>query len=253
MWPVRVALAAAFLASTACGSGDDNNAPVDSGTPDSGTPVDSGTDSTVATDAAKETSTATPDTGTDSTVTTTPDTGAPDTSTAPDTGSPDTGTPASDGGGDGGPLSFSKDVYPIIQTHCAGCHGVGNIPPPADAGPDAANTNGNGFTFGRLDMGDASVAWADLVGDGGVLAQGLVPVPADGGVTCASLGADAGLLRVAGDDAGGSLLANKVAAKEDGGPVVFCGNPMPNPPAAPALAETDVQTIMTWINQGAKP
>jgi hypothetical protein len=49
------------------------------------------------------------------------------------------------------------------------------------------------------------------------------------------------------------LLANKVAAKEDGGPTVYCGNPMPNPPTAAALDPALVQTVMTWISQGAKP
>jgi hypothetical protein len=233
IWPVRVALAAAFLASTACGSGDDNTAP----------PTDSGSDSTTTTtdagaDAGKDTGT-TPETST-----TTPDTGAAD------TGASDGGG-AADGGGEAGPLTFTADVYPIIAAHCAGCHGVGNIPP-ADAGLDA--TNGNGFNFGHLDMGDASAAWTSLVGDGGVPAQGVGPVPnQDAGETCGTLGA-AGLLRVAADDAGGSLLANKVAAKEDSGaPAVFCGNPMPNPPTAPAISESDLGVIMSWISEGAKP
>jgi hypothetical protein len=240
-WSLRAALAAAFLASTACGGDDSTPTPAtDSGTDvTTTTPVDSGSDSTT-----------TPDTGTaDST---TPDTGAD--AGHPDTGVPDAGVPdASDGGGEAGPLSFAKDIYPIVGAHCSTCHGVGTIAPPADAGPDATPTSGNGFNFGHLDMGDASAAWASLVGDGGVPAQGIGPVPAqDAGATCATLGS-AGLLRVALDDAGGSLFANKVAAKEDGGPTVFCGNPMPNPPTALPLDPGQVQTISDWITQGAKP
>jgi mono/diheme cytochrome c family protein len=151
---------------------------------------------------------------------------------------------ASDGGpvGDAdaqAPLSFSADIWPaIIAQRCIACHGM------VDGGP------GIGITIGNLDMGDAAAGFVNLVGDGGgVLAQGMAA--GAGGVTCAAAAADAGLKRVLPNDALHSLIWDKVASKEDGGPAVICGNPMPAVGAP--LDPAQVAAIQAWINEGAHP
>jgi hypothetical protein len=213
IWSARAALAAAALATTACGSGDDS-------TP---APVDGGADSTTATDAAAEAAV-----GTD----------AGEASVVGDTGLGDVEASA--------PLSFAVDIYPpIVAVNCVPCHSQ-------FVGTDGGPSGGTGFSFGFLDMGDASTAYASLVGDaGGVPPQGIGPLP-DGGGTCATL-ADAGIKRVLPDDVADSLFCNKVASKEDGGPAVLCGNPMPRPVDAGALDPTSIALIKAWINGGAQP
>jgi hypothetical protein len=145
--------------------------------------------------------------------------------------------------GEAGPLSFTTDIWgPIVSMHCVGCHGV------SDAGP------GPGISVGHLDMGDAAAAYINLLGgDGGVTPQG----GGEGGaamISCVSFATtDAGLpvRRVVPNDVLHSLFCNKVASKLDGGPAVYCGNPMPA--LGPALVPGDIATIQAWINQGAKP
>jgi hypothetical protein len=212
IWSARAALAVAALATTACGS-DDTASPADSGT-DATTTTDSSTEAAVGSEAGEA-------------------------SVIGDAGLGDVEAAA--------PLSFAVDIYtPIVAVNCVPCHSQ-------FVGTDGGPSGGTGFSVGLLDMGDASTAYASLVGDaGGTPPAGNVAVPADGGVTCASL-ADAGYKRVLPDDVAHSLFCNKVASKEDGGPPVLCGNPMPRPAAAPALDPASITVIKAWINGGANP
>jgi hypothetical protein len=225
---IPAALAALLLATTAC-SGDDNAAASNDASPDTTAPgpdagLEAGVDVTTGADVA---------TNIDAN-------GGRDA-----TGTTEAGLDAGDGGGDAsvvdaGPLHFAANVWnPIVSVHCTSCHAV-----LSDGGP------GMGIVLGSLDMGDAAVAFANLVGDGGgVPAQGTAG--GSSGVTCGSLGADAGLKRVVPNDGIHSLIYNKVASRLDGGPAVICGSGMPlvgNP-----LSPGDVTTIRTWIDQGALP
>jgi hypothetical protein len=155
-----------------------------------------------------------------------------------DAGPTDSGTPDSSTG----PLSFGANVYAQVIQQCTGCHGV-----LMDGGP------GLGIQGGHLDMGDAAAAFENLVGadGGGVIAQG---------GPCGPLGIDAGLKRVAPGDPDHSLLWNKLASNDggggslllsDGGPMVFCGNPMPL--HLMALPTAEITTVHDWIEGGAKP
>jgi hypothetical protein len=137
-------------------------------------------------------------------------------------------------------LSFKSDVYSIIGGHCVFCHG-----PLPDGGP------GSGIEFGSLDMASATIAYGNLVGDGG-------GVPAQG-KACGPLG-DAGLLRVDPGNAAESLIYNQLSSNDgdggsntlpDGGKVVLCGNPMPL--HEDALPTVDLTAIQSWINEGAQP
>ena len=134
-------------------------------------------------------------------------------------------------------LSFSTNVYgPILNDNCVGCHST------SDSGP------GPGAEFGHLDMSSATLAYGNLVGDGGgVFAAG-------------SQCADSGIKRVVPADPTHSLIYNKVASNAgdggaittaDGSTTVFCGHPMPL--NGPALVSADLSTIRDWIQQGAKP
>jgi hypothetical protein len=96
-------------------------------------------------------------------------------------------------------------------------------------------------------MSSATLAYGNLVGDGGMFAAGN---------SCA----DSGIKRVVPADPTHSLIYNKVASNDgdggdikmpDGGPTVFCGHPMPL--NGPALGSADLSTIRDWIQQGAKP
>jgi mono/diheme cytochrome c family protein len=160
------------------------------------------------------------------------------------TGGGEDSSPGNDSGGgdnDAAAVAFGANVYgSIIAVKCLGCHG-----PTADGGP------GTGIQFGHLDMSTQATAYGNLVGDGG-------GVPADG-VACAALGTD-GLLRVAPGNPTTSLIYNKLASNDgdggsillaDGGPMVFCGNPMPL--HHPAISAADLGTIHDWIGQGATP
>jgi hypothetical protein len=218
IWSARAALAVAALATTACGS-DDTTSPADSGT-DATTTTDSSTEAAVGSEAGEA-------------------------SVIGDAGLGDTGLGDAEAAA---PLSFAVDIYaPIIAVNCIPCHSQGFVAADGGAVPNT------GFMFGGLDMGDAAAAYTALVGDaGGTPPAGIVPVPADGGVTCASL-ADAGYKRVLPDDVAHSLFCNKVASKEDGGPPVLCGNPMPRPAAAPPLDPASITVIKAWINGGANP
>jgi hypothetical protein len=223
--------AAAIVAIAGC-SGDDTSTP----TP----PNDASTDHTIVADAAGDGDAATV---TDATNGTDAD-AARDAGIGNDASDGGIVIDASDGGGGGdadarGPLSFSADIWPpIIGPHCTLCHAV------VDGGP------GVGISIGNLDMGDAAAGFAALVGDGGgVLAQGMNMGAA--GVTCAALAADGGLKRVVPNDGLHSLLWNKVASKEDGGPPVICGNPMPA--SGVPLDPAQVAEIQAWINEGARP
>jgi hypothetical protein len=172
--------------------------------------------------------------------------GLDSTTTVPDAGTSETSVDAGAGEAEAAaaPLSFATDIFPIVAAHCIACHGVGTT---ADGG------TGGGVNLGHLDMGDAAAAYGNLLGDGGgVLAEGTLAGLFDGGVTCADVAADSGLKRVVPNDVPHSLFCNKVASKEDGGPAVACGNPMPlgtTTPLDPAL----VTTIKAWINSGANP
>jgi len=177
-------------------------------------------------------------------------TGSADSSAGSDTGSDsgtgggeDSSSPGTDSGGgnDAAAVAFGANVYgSIIAARCLACHG-----PTADGGP------GTGIQFGHLDMSTQAAAYANLVGDGG-------GVPADG-VACGPLGAD-GLLRVVPGSPTTSLIYNKLASNDgdggsillaDGGPMVFCGNPMPL--HHPAISASDLGTVHDWISQGATP
>ncbi|MDP9036319.1 MAG: hypothetical protein M3O50_16080, partial [Myxococcota bacterium] len=145
-----------------------------------------------------------------------------------------------DSGRDAGALSFATNVWPIVGPVCSGCHGFA---------PDGGV--GAGLEFGRLDLSSEAVAYADLLVDGGVAAAG---------TACAALGVDAGLKRVVPDDPLASLLYNKVASNDgdggglhapDGGPLVFCGSPMPLHQTA--LSAAELTTIRDWIQRGALP
>ncbi len=169
--------------------------------------------------------------------------GNEDSSTGSDSGGDDSSSPGTDSGGAGSDaaVGFGANVYgSIIATKCLFCHG-----PTADGGP------GIGIQFGHLDMSTQATAYASLLGDGG-------GVPADG-VACSTLGAS-GLLRVAPGSPSTSLLYNKLASNDgdggsillpDGGPLVFCGNPMPE--HHPAISAPDLGTVNAWILQGATP
>jgi hypothetical protein len=144
--------------------------------------------------------------------------------------------------GDAGALTFSQVYTDIIAGHCAGCH----HPAVGDAGA------GGGFALGKLDMSSVDAGYMNLVGvpAGGT---GLPGFEDAGQKVCDTLG-DAGLLRVAPGDAGGSLLCNKV--NPAGTPP--CGDPMPllafPLPSDAGLGQDAVfQEIKSWINQGAKP
>jgi hypothetical protein len=179
------------------------------------------------------------------------DTGSPteNDATAGDSSQPqnDSGNPGADSGqgpvdsgtnSDAAPVSFSTDVYAnIISAKCLFCHG-----PTADGGP------GIGIAFGHLDMSTETLAYANLLGDGG-------GAPA-GGVACGTTG----LLRVVPGNPTQSLLYNKLASNDgdggslllpDGGPMVFCGHPMPE--NHPAIGATDLAAVQTWIAQGGSP
>jgi hypothetical protein len=183
---------------------------------------DAGSSSTVAT---SSTSTGSSGSTTSGTVATTSSSGA-----------------ITDGGADTGtPLSPFDTVFSDVLSHCVGCHAI-----QSDGGP------GLGISGGKLDMGDAAVAYVQLVGDGGgALAQGAL---------CGAFGTDAGLKRVVPNEPLQSLLYNKLASNvgdggsitlSDGGAEVFCGHPMPlNLPAVSAAA---VKEISDWIDAGAKP
>jgi hypothetical protein len=102
-------------------------------------------------------------------------------------------------------------------------------------------------------MGDAAVAYAELVGadGGGVYAAGAL---------CGAFGTDGGLKRVMPGDPLHSLLYNKLASNvgdggsitlSDGGEEVFCGHPMPL--GFPAVSAAAVKEVADWIDGGAKP
>jgi hypothetical protein len=144
------------------------------------------------------------------------------------------------GSGEAGPLSFNADVYTIVTARCISCHG-----PLPDGG------DGSGVAFGKLDMRTEAAAYANLVGDGGVVAAGS---------KCAALGADAGLKRVVAGNPTDSLLYNKLASNDgdggtllnaDGGPAIFCGSPMPL--HLPAVSASQLAKIHDWIQAGANP
>ncbi|MDP9152303.1 MAG: MSCRAMM family adhesin SdrC, partial [Myxococcota bacterium] len=147
-----------------------------------------------------------------------------------------------DSGPDAGPLRFGTSIYaPIVGPVCKGCHGLA-----PDGGP------GVGLEFGHLDFSSEEVAYDSLLGDGG----GVVAA----GSSCGGLGVDAGLKRVFPDNAMASLLYNKVlsnngdggnALAPDGGPLVFCGSPMPLHQTA--LSAAELTAIRDWIQQGALP
>jgi hypothetical protein len=128
-----------------------------------------------------------------------------------------------------GALSFAADVYPIITARCIACH----------------NPNSPSFPMHRLDMttGNASGAYSQLV-----MVRAMGNVAGGAALTCMV----SGLIRVVPNNSAQSLLYNKVDSKLMGAPAL-CGNPMPNPTAAPSLAAGDVTTIEQWIDQGANP
>ncbi|HXX69289.1 MAG TPA: hypothetical protein VEK07_19045 [Polyangiaceae bacterium] len=135
-------------------------------------------------------------------------------------------------------LSFATDVYPIIAARCIACH----------------TPTGDGVTEGHLDMttNGATGAYAQLVN-----VAGMGNVAGTSGVTCAI----SGLTRVVPGSHLTSILYGKVESKITGDPAP-CGNPMPepdtqpnpnDPPVAEPLSTTEVTTIATWIDEGAKP
>jgi hypothetical protein len=140
-------------------------------------------------------------------------------------GPPDAGA-TDDAAVDAGPLSFARDVYPIMTARCIACHTPG----------------GSGVSMGRLDLTTnlASGAYAQLL----MRAMGLVP--GTSGTTC---GASA-LTRVVPGSAQISLLYNKVESRLTNMPAL-CGNPMPASGAP--LTAGQVATIASWIDQGANP
>jgi hypothetical protein len=146
-------------------------------------------------------------------------------------GGPDT-TPSDDAGipaVDAGKLGFSTDIYtPIIEKHCAGCHGYS-----ADGGA------GTGIAFGKLDLSSVDAGYENLVN-----------APA-AGEACADIDGSAGPLRVDPGSADTSLLYIKVNGFTTAPP---CGGPMPKSGEIPDGGQAVVvQQIETWINQGALP
>lgn len=165
------------------------------------------------------------------------------------------GGPASDGG-DAGTVSFSTDIYALFKTECVGCHSNG-IKFGADAAtaPTAGlDLSGGGFFSGGLDGGSANASWNNIVNK-----------PAPAGTPCAAVD-DGGLLLIVPNDAGASLLCNKVTSKTND-VLPLCGNPMPF--SAPFLSTLDggqldsgaysgtvltadqLATLRAWINEGA--
>ncbi len=163
----------------------------------------------------------------------------------------------SDGGTDGGDggtnpdasVTFSQVYTDIIAGHCAGCHH------PGDGG---AGTAGGGFSLGALDMSSVDAGYMNLVGvpAGGT---GLPGFEDAGQKVCHDVGVDAGLLRVAPGDAGGSLLCNKVNPSDTPPTSPPCGDPMPllsfplDGGGGGPTQQAVFNEIKTWINQCAKP
>lgn len=121
---------------------------------------------------------------------------------------------------DAGPPTFTE-VYAIISANCVVCHKPGS----------------SGVTGGQLDMSTMTLAYDNLVG---VLAAG---------AACGTDGTNNGLERVVAGSSATSLLWNKVASAETGGPAVTCGASMPR--GGPALPAQDVTLVAAWINAGA--
>jgi len=137
-------------------------------------------------------------------------------------------TAAGEAGNDAGALSFAADVYPIITSRCIACH----------------TPSGAGVVQGHLDMTTnlATGAYRQL------MMRAMGTVAGGAATTCAA----SGLTRVVPGSAATSLFYNKVNSKLSGVPAL-CGNPMPNPTAAPPLMTSEVVTIQNWIDQGARP
>ena len=147
------------------------------------------------------------------------------------------GNPPPDGG-TGGPLSFQTDVFPILQGTCMGCQSFQAC--------TACHAPSSG-TLGGLDLtGDAMTVYGRLFNmpPPGTMNEGDLCVPP-------TITLPAGVEMVVPSDSGKSLLYNKLAAAESGGPTVLCGAPMPLGLAP--LAASEVTTIKTWIDDGAMP
>jgi hypothetical protein len=211
------------IAMLACGCEDDDNEPTapgdasaatagqDAGGMDSGRP-DGGSSDAGGGDASSLDSGAVLDAGRDA--------GAGDAG-AGDAGASDAG--AGDAGGDAASSDASADaasgdagatfarVYEIIMDNCTPCH--------------------VGMSRGNLDMGSSASAYGELVGDGGVAAQG---------GACS----DAGITRVVAGDPDDSLLIQKLEADPP------CGSRMPANDAGP-LSEELIDEIRAWISAGA--
>ena len=219
---LRVAAAAPIVLSlAACSS---NNSPPPA--------TDAGSSTTTGTTSGTSSSSGSATTTTSATSNSTTSTSS--SSAITDGGAPDTGA-------DAAPPTFAQ-LYSDLLHNCGGCHGL-----ISDGGP------GNGLAFGMLDLGDASAAWAGLVGadGGGVVAAG---------VACSALGIDAGVKRVFPGDFTKSLLCNKLVSNDgdggsltlsDGGREVWCGSPMPF--HLPAVSPAQINEVKAWIEAGAKP
>jgi hypothetical protein len=135
---------------------------------------------------------------------------------------------SSGSGADAGTLSFSKDIYTIINNSCAlACHN-----------PSYANG-----TAGGVDMmtGGAAGAYAQMVNQ---------PPTAANSASCSSTNLPKGLEIVVPANSAQSLLYNKIASAEPGGPATICGSAMP---IGVPLPPSSVALIKRWIDEGANP
>jgi hypothetical protein len=151
-------------------------------------------------------------------------------------------------------VSFTNDIYTIFKTDCVGCHANGvHVGADAAAPPTAGlDLSGGGYFNGGLDGGSADAAWHAIVNQ---------TSPATAGFPCADPEAGAPYVLIVPDDAGASLLCNKVASKVNDVPPL-CGNPMPfslpfgGAPDSGAfsgavLTAAQLATLRAWINEGA--
>jgi hypothetical protein len=123
--------------------------------------------------------------------------------------------------------TFTNVYANVISARCISCHRAG----------------GPGGTVGTLDMSTQALAYASLVG-----------VPATGtgagtsGTTCVSL--DPHAVRIRPGDPVGSLLYEKVVAKQQG-TLPACGSPMPPSASSAPLTPAQTALIAAWISGGA--
>jgi hypothetical protein len=159
-------------------------------------------------------------------------------------------------GGEAGAVSFSNDIYTIFKTDCVGCHSTGFHGTADAAAPPVAglDLSGGGFYAAGLDGGSADASWNNIVNK-----------PAPGG-PCATANDGGPYVLIVPNDAGASVLCNKVAAKVND-VLPLCGNPMPfSPPllstldggqldsgayGGTVLTAAQLATLRAWIGQGA--